>query len=82
MNQASLILFRNDLLNKPIVLTEKLDGDKHAMILSFMADLRNKEEVEQRRAALDGLPDLDPDVRYISNMDGKGFSPLSLIGLD
>jgi hypothetical protein len=41
------VLFRNQLLNQPIVLTERVKGREHAMILSFMADLRDKDEIEQ-----------------------------------
>jgi hypothetical protein len=44
-NDSFDLLFRNDLLNKPSIITEKIRDGEHSMIVSFIADLRDKEEV-------------------------------------
>jgi hypothetical protein len=64
------LLFRNEEVNKPMVLCQKL-GNEYALMVSFLADLSPAAEVQQRKMALENLPDMDSSVRYQQNLDSN-----------
>ena len=57
------LLFRNEEVNRPMVLAQKL-GDEYALTVSFLADITPATEVQARKSALKELVDMDSSVRY------------------
>jgi len=64
------LLFRNEEINKPMVLAQKR-GKEYALMVSFLADLTPEAEVQQRKSAVESLPDMDNSVRYEQNLDSN-----------
>ena len=64
------LLFRNEEINKPMVLTQKL-GNEYALMVSFLADLSPEAEIQMRKSALLNLPDMDNSVRYDQNLNSN-----------
>ena len=62
------ILFRNDEINKPMVLAQKLK-DEYALMISFLADLTPEAEVQDRKKYIKSLPDMDSNIRYNSSLE-------------
>ena len=42
------LLFRNEEINKPMILSQKL-GNEYALMVSFLADMTSKSEIESRQ---------------------------------
>lgn len=64
------ILFRNEEINKPMVLAQKL-GDEYALMVSFLADLTPEAEVQERKKYISSLPDMDTSLRYNTNLESS-----------
>lgn len=62
------LLFRNEEINKPMVLAQKL-GDEYALMVSFLSDMTPESEVQKRMNIVKSLPDIDSTLRYSQNLD-------------
>ena len=57
------LLYRNEEINKPMILSQKL-GDEYALMVSFLADLTAKSEIENRQWFMVGKVDMEPAIQY------------------
>ena len=55
------LLFRNEEINKPIILTQKF-GDERALMVSFLADLTSEVDKEKRQASISSKIDIDTTI--------------------
>jgi ubiquitin len=64
------LLFRNQQINQPMVLAQKLK-DEYALMVSFLADMTPKSEVQKRKTLIKSLPDMDNTIRYSQDLDSN-----------
>ena len=64
------ILFRNEEINKPMVLAQKLD-DEYALMISFLSDMTPQNEVQSRKDLIKSLPDMDSSIRYKQDIESS-----------
>ena len=64
------LLFRNEEINKPIILTQKL-GDERALMVSFLADLTSEVDKEKRQASISSKIDIDNTLNYEDYFDSN-----------
>lgn len=57
------LLFRNEEINKPMILSQKL-GNEYALMVSFLADMTSKSEIESRQCFVWGKVDMEPSIAY------------------
>ena len=58
-----VILYRNESINKPMILMQKKD-DEYAIMVSMLADLTPPEVWEEKKGEIHELVDLDPKIKY------------------
>jgi ubiquitin len=63
-----VILYRNDHINTPMILTQKL-GDEYAIMVSMLADLTPEEEFKERQEKIMSEIDMDPQLRYEKELE-------------
>ena len=64
------MLFRNEDINKPTILTEKL-GNERALMISFLADLTSEDNKLSREAIISNKIDTDPCTVYEDFFDSN-----------
>ena len=57
------LLYKNEEINKPMILTQKL-GDEHALMISFLVDLAAKPESERKQQLSIGKVDMKQTIQY------------------